>query len=483
MKIDMPAGAAYIIEELNKHGFEAYIVGGCVRDSLLGREPDDWDITTQASPGQVKRIFQKTVDTGIQHGTVTVLVDRKCREKLQSAGEMRTAAELSAAESHTTSEPYAYEVTTYRVDGVYEDHRRPSGVTFTASLEEDLKRRDFTINALAYNDERGVIDSFGGIEDLKQGVIRCVGTPADRFDEDALRILRAVRFSAQLGFRIDDDTRAAMREQAEHLRDISAERIQTELTKLIVSDYPSRLIDAYALGLTRVFLPEFDAMMETEQNNPYHLYTVGLHTVRVMEHVPKDVVLRYTALLHDVGKPVCKTTGEDGTDHFYGHQAKSEEMARIILRRLKMDNITVSRVCNLVLYHDYGITGAEDDNPAGSSRAFRRFLTKLGADNFSDFIAIRKADMAGQSDYNQARRQQTVRNMEDMYRLVTEEKHCLRISDLAIGGKDLIVLGMKPGAELGRVLRELLELVLDTPELNTKEQLTALAARMIEKHA
>lgn len=449
MRINMPAGAAYIIEELNKNGFEAYIVGGCVRDSLLGRMPDDWDITTRATPGQVKSIFRRTVDTGIQHGTVTVLVGT-C----------------------------AYEVTTYRVDGVYEDHRRPSGVTFTASLEEDLKRRDFTVNALAYSDESGIIDIFGGAEDLEKGVIRCVGKPSDRFDEDALRILRAVRFSAQLGFRIDDDTRAAMREQAENLRDISAERIRTELTKLIVSDNPSRLTDAYELGLTRIFLPEFDEMMATRQNNPYHLYTVGMHTVRVMEHVPKDTALRYTALLHDVGKPACKTTGEDGTDHFYGHQAKSEEMARIILRRLKMDNNTVSRVCKLVLYHDYGITG-----PVVTKKTFRRFLAKLGPDSFQDFITIRRADMAGQSDYNMALREQTIRDMEDMYRVVTEERHCLCIADLAIGGKELIELGMKPGAEIGRVLKQLLEMVLDTPELNTKEQLLELAVQIIEKHA
>lgn len=472
MKIDMPAGAAYIIEELNKHGFEAYIVGGCVRDSLLGKEPDDWDITTQATPEQIKDIFHRTVDTGIQHGTVTVLVDKKYQQ----------APQLPKGGAGAV-EPYAYEVTTYRVDGIYEDHRRPSGVTFTASLEEDLKRRDFTINALAYNDEKGIIDIFDGAGDLDRGIIRCVGTPSDRFDEDALRILRAERFSAQLGFRIDEDTRAAMREQAENLRDISAERIQAELTKLIMSDNPSRLADAYELGLTRIFLPEFDAMMETEQNNPYHLYTVGLHTVRVMEHVPKDMVLRYTALLHDVGKPVCKTTGEDGVDHFYGHQAKSEEMARVILRRLKLDNNTISRVCNLVLHHDYGITGIVDENPAVMRKMFRRFLMKLGPDSFQDFIVIRRADMAGQSDYNQEIREHTIRNMEDMYRLVTEEQHCLRISDLAIGGRELIALGMKPGAELGGVLKELLELVLDTPELNTKEQLTELAAQMIEKHA
>ena len=222
MKIKMPPGAAFIIDELNNHGFEAYIVGGCVRDSLLGKNPNDWDITTSATPYQVKDIFKKTVDTGLQHGTVTVLVDRQ----------------------HSCGGEYAYEVTTYRVDGIYEDHRRPKEVTFSNSIEEDLKRRDFTINAMAYNDDEGVVDIFGGATDLKNGVIRCVGVPQDRFDEDALRILRAVRFAAQLGFNIDEPTKESMKNQARFLKDISAERIREEFTKLIISDNPGMLVMA-----------------------------------------------------------------------------------------------------------------------------------------------------------------------------------------------------------------------------------------------
>lgn len=445
----MPEGARFIIEELNRNGFEAYIVGGCVRDSILGKLPNDWDITTSARPYEVKRIFRRTVDTGIQHGTVTVLYGRD-----------------------------AFEVTTYRVDGVYENHRRPKEVLFTASLKEDVKRRDFTVNAMAYNDENGVIDMFGGVDDLNNGIIRCVGNPSERFDEDALRILRAVRFAAQLGFQIDEPTRAAMKRQAGFLKDISAERIQAELTKLITSDNPNRLIEAYELGITKVILPEFDAMMQTEQNNPHHLYNVGIHTIKVMENVPVDMVLRYTALLHDVGKPDSRLTGEDGIDHFYGHQARGEKLAQAVLRRLKLDNNTIHSVCRLVLYHDYGISGDELN-----MCAFRRFLAKLGMEYFNDYIIIRKADMAGQSNYNIDRCRQAVADMEEMYNTVIAENQCLKLSDLAIGGKELVQLGMKPGREMGELLKYLLDRVIDEPKLNDASKLTDIAMEQINKNA
>ncbi len=463
MKIEMPAGAGFIITELNRHGYEAFIVGGCVRDALLGKTPNDWDITTSAPPEAVKDIFlqrqgTKTVDTGIQHGTVTVIVGRGLMHEL----------------TEDDTQPYAFEVTTYRVDGRYEDHRRPSEVTFTASLEEDLKRRDFTINAMAYNDDRGIIDIFGGRRDLEDGIIRCVGNPSERFDEDVLRILRAVRFAAQLGFKIDEPTRKAMQEQAEFLRDISAERIQVELTKLIMSDNPGMLVEAYRLGLTGVFLPEFDVMMQTEQNNPYHMYSVGMHTIKVMENTPKDMVLRYAALLHDVGKPDCKTTDEDGVDHFYGHQVRGEKMANEILRRLKLDNNTIDRVKRLVLNHDYGIS-----NENTNIRALRRFLAKLGNENFGDFVAIRRADMAGQSEYKLMQRQKAIDELIETQKIIVNENQCLKISDLAINGKDLIRLGVMPGPELGRILKQIMEMVFDDPELNERDRLMELAKELI----
>jgi tRNA nucleotidyltransferase (CCA-adding enzyme) len=455
MKIEIPTGAAYILQQLNKHGYEAYIVGGCVRDSLLGKQPNDWDITTSAKPEEVKAIFHRTIDTGIQHGTVTVLVDREILD--DGSGSLA---------SHTD---YAFEVTTYRVDGVYTDHRRPESVCFTASLEEDLKRRDFTINAMAYNPEQGVIDIFGGQEDLEKGIIRCVGEASERFDEDALRILRAVRFAAQLDFVIEDQTREAMRDQAKFLKDISVERICTELTKMIVSKHPERLEEAYELGLTQMFLPEFDVMMQTPQNNQYHLYDVGHHTLKVMEAVPATTVLRYAALLHDVGKPKCKTTDETGVDHFYGHQELSAKMARTTLRRLKLDNDTIDQVCRLVKNHDYGLSG---DGPG--MKSFRRFVAQLGAEHFADFLEIRKGDMAGQSAYHLEQRRQVIAHMEAMYAEIIEQKQCLKLSELAIGGKDLIAIGVKPGPDMGRILKALLDRVLEEPELNTREQLLAI---------
>lgn len=444
-KLYMPRGARYIIRELEKNGFEAYIVGGCVRDSILNKTPSDWDITTRATPVQIKKIFKRTVDTGIQHGTVTVLVDKSV---------VRDEA------------VYAFEVTTYRVDGEYKDHRRPSSVTFTPSLEEDLQRRDFTINAMAYNDTHGIVDIFGGREDLKKGIIRCVGIPAERFDEDALRILRAVRFAAQLGFQIDAATKAAMAKQAGFLRDISMERIQVELTKLIMSDNPGLLVTAYELGLTGVFLPEFDTMMETPQNNPHHIYSVGIHTIKVMENVLPDKIMRYAALLHDVAKPLTRVTDTEGVDHFYGHQEKGTQMAEDILRRLKMDNDTIRAVCRLVYNHDFGLCQVTE------KPLFRRFLAGLGREHFSEYIALRRADMAGQSEYRQQDKEKSIAGLIELYNEVIDRQECISISELAIGGRDLIQMGMKPGKEIGDILKTLLELVLENPEINKKDTLT-----------
>ena len=448
-KINMPEGARYIISELRKNGHEAFIVGGCVRDALLDKEPNDWDITTSAKPEEVKRIFPRTVDTGIEHGTVTVL-------------------------TYGYEPVISYEVTTYRVDGKYSDHRRPDEVSFTTSLEEDLKRRDFTINAMAYNDETGLVDIYGGCDDLKNRIIRCVGNAAERFDEDALRILRAVRFAAQLGFDIEDDTKHAMREGAPYLHDISAERIQVELTKLITSRHPELLLTAYELGITGVILPEFDEMMRTAQNNPYHIYSVGVHTIQVMKNIAATPVLRYTALLHDSGKPLTKTTGADGIDHFPGHQAESERLARTILRRLKLDNNTINDTCRLVRYHDFGITGEVTE------KSIRRFISKLGAENFDGFMAIRNADMAGQSDYRLSERKKVIELLKSSYEAIIKEEQCIRLSDMRLTGKDLIGLGMKPGRQIGEVLNYLLELVLDNPELNDKDTLTGLAKEYIK---
>ena len=443
MKINMPDNANRIIHTLQDAGYEAYIVGGCVRDAVLSKEPDDWDITTSAKPMEVKALFNRTIDTGLQHGTVTVMFGKE-----------------------------GYEVTTYRVDGKYEDHRRPNSVTFTTSLIEDMKRRDFTINAMAYNDDEGIVDNFHGVEDLEAHIIRCVGEPSERFNEDALRILRAIRFSAQLNFEIDESTKAAIENQAKYLRDISAERIQVELTKLLMADHPERLITAYELGVTKIVLPEFDKMMETPQINKHHAYNVGEHTIRVVKGVPGDKVLRWAALLHDVAKPATKTN--DGEwDHFYGHNEVGVDMAGDVLRRLKFDTATIDRVKRLVYWHDYGM------GELPGLKSFRRALNKMGMDLFEDFTYIKRADILAQSDYHREDKLKNLEILEEYYKEVVEQEQCVTVRDLAVSGKDLIEIGMKPGPELGEMLKILLDKVLDDPELNEKDVLIGLAKARI----
>lgn len=434
IKIELPLKVNKIITTLQQNGYEAYAVGGCVRDSILGREPEDWDITTSAMPEETKALFQKTFDTGIEHGTVTVLLEKE-----------------------------GFEVTTYRIDGKYEDNRHPREVTFTRSLKEDLLRRDFTINAMAYNEKDGLVDIFGGIDDLQKGMIRCVGNARERFSEDALRILRGIRFAAQLGFSIEEETRQGMKELAPTLQNISAERVQVELIKMIVSTRPELLRDAYELGITKQFLPEFDRLMMTEQETPHHMYNVGEHTLQAMRNIRSDKVLRLTMLLHDMGKPALKTMDEAGVAHFKKHAAESEKIAKRILKRLKFDNDTLNKVTKLVFYHDYRM-------PA-TPKNVRRAMNKIGEDLFPYYMEVRRADVLAQSMY---RREEKIRNLdeiEEIYKEIVRNKECVSLRSLAITGKDLIDAGMEPGKEIGEKLNELLELVIENPELNTKEKL------------
>lgn len=444
MKITLPGKVKKIIETLTKSGYEAFAVGGCVRDTMLGREPQDWDITTSAKPAEVKALFPHTIDTGIQHGTVTVLMEKE-----------------------------GFEVTTYRIDGEYEDARHPKEVTFTSNLIEDLKRRDFTINAMAYNDTVGLVDAFEGEKDLENGIIRCVGVAKERFTEDALRMLRAVRFSAQLGFRIEDKTREAIAELAPSIAKISAERIQVELVKLLVSAHPERLLVAYETGLTAVFLPEFDVMMETGQHNRHHCYSVGEHTIHALQEVRADKVLRLTMLFHDVAKPECKTTDEDGNDHFYGHPARGAELTRKILRRLKFDNDTTDRTCRLVACHD--------DNPELTERNVRRAVFRNGEQQYPLLFEVKRADIAAQSDYQRVEKLDYVNQYEQIYQDIMEKKQCLSLKSLAVTGSDLIAAGMKPGKEIGEMLHYLLDEVIEHPDYNRKEQLLELCRKRIPK--
>ncbi|MBO5325881.1 MAG: CCA tRNA nucleotidyltransferase [Lachnospiraceae bacterium] len=434
MKINMPQAVKEIIATLQQNNFEAYAVGGCVRDSILGREPNDWDITTSASPEEVKALFRRTIDTGIEHGTVTIMIDK-----------------------------VGYEVTTYRIDGKYEDGRHPTEVTFTRNLKEDLLRRDFTINAMAYNDTDGLVDIFGGLEDIERKVIRCVGDPRARFTEDALRLMRAVRFAAQLGYTIEEETREAMKEIAGNLKKISAERIQVELVKTLVSPNPFMMKDAYELGLTKYFMPEFDLAMETEQHNRHHMYTVGEHSLVATGHIRADKVLRLTMLMHDFGKPLCITTDEEGIDHYYGHPAKSEEMAEEILHRLKFDNDTIRKVCILIRHHDERIVPG--------LKYMRRAMARIGEEAFPELFEVQEADISAQSSYKRDTKLANLEANRRDYEEICAKSQCVSKATLAVTGKDLIACGMKPGKEIGAVLDAMLQDVIESPEHNEKEYL------------
>ncbi len=443
MKMVLPEDVKKIIEKLEGCGHEAYAVGGCVRDSILGKTPSDWDITTSAPPEKVKELFFHTVDTGIAHGTVTVLLGGR-----------------------------GYEVTTYRIDGEYRDGRHPSSVAFTPLLAEDLKRRDFTINAMAYNEREGLVDLFGGARDLKQGVIRCVGSPQERFSEDALRMLRALRFGAQLDFEIERETYRAIGELASHITAVSMERITVELVKLLTSEHPQRFRSVYETGLTAYILPEFDRMMETPQNTKHHCYTVGEHTLRVLQNVAPQKDLRLAALLHDVAKPETRTTDEKGQDHFYGHQERGAQIAVRILRRLKMDNDTIAKVRALVRWHD--------ERPAQSRKAVRRAMVAMGPACFPDIFALKRADTLAQSDY---RRQEKLAEIDAFERIcgeIRQSGECVSKKDLRINGRDLMALGMPQGEKMGELLQELFVMVVDDPQKNNKEYLTRQALSYIK---
>lgn len=440
-QINLPEDVQTILYTLDKAGFEAYAVGGCIRDSLLGREPNDWDITTSAQPIDVKKLFRKTIDTGIQHGTVTVMMNH-----------------------------IGYEVTTYRIDGEYVDGRHPESVEFTSSLEEDLKRRDFTINAMAYNEKDGLVDLFHGFSDMNQKNIRCVGIAEQRFTEDALRMMRAVRFSAQFGYDIEEETQRAIRKMAPNLLKVSAERIQAELIKLIVSPHPEMLRIAYENGLTQVFLPEFDHCMKTQQNNPHHCYSVGEHILHSMKQIRANKVFRLTMLFHDIGKPITKSTDSNNIDHFRKHATESALMAKDIMKRLKFDNDTMHRVYQMVKYHDWYIQANE--------KTMRRNIYKIGEELFPDIFEINEADVKAQNPSMQEEKLKKIEALRKFYEEIMEEKDCLSLKNLEVSGKDLIESGMKPGKEIGAILQKMLDEVLEDPTKNTKEYLM----RNLEKY-
>ena len=432
--VQLPAGVYRALSMLEDAGYEAFIVGGCVRDALRGITPKDYDITTSALPEETKSVFRdyRVIETGIQHGTVTVMM-----------------------------EGMPLEITTYRTEGTYSDNRHPDSVSFTASLREDVARRDFTMNAIAYSPARGLIDHFGGAEDIRGGIIRCVGDPDTRFREDALRMMRGIRFASALGFAIEEKTAAAIRENKERISAVSAERIRVELTKLLCgANVKNVLMDWWdVLG---VVIPEILPMHGFDQRTPYHIYDVWEHTAVAVSETPPVTHLRLSALLHDIGKPPSFFTDEKGVGHFYGHPAVSEKMAEEILARLKYDNVTRRRVVTLVREHDRIIEPTET--------AVKRALFRLTPEVFFNLLIIKRADNLAQSP-NYRDRLATYDRIESMAQDILERNECISVATLAVNGGDLIAIGMKPGKEIGEMLSLLLEQVIRGDLANDRDEL------------
>lgn len=435
MELVLPKAPASILHRLNGAGYEAYIVGGCVRDAMMGRQPHDWDICTNALPAQVIELFpdRKVVKTGLQHGTVTIV----------QSGE-------------------GYEVTTFRTDGAYSDHRHPDQVTFVSRLEDDLARRDFTINAMAYHPELGIQDYFGGQEDLAAGVVRCVGDPDARFQEDGLRILRALRFAARFGFRLEEETGRAMHRNRALLDQIAAERIFAELKGFLVGKGVCPLLLEYR-DLMGQILPQLQKMFDFPQHNPHHCYDVWTHTAHAVEAAPPEVELRLTMLFHDSGKPDCWSRDEKGIDHFYDHPARSEELAAQMLTRLRCDNRLRSRVLLLVRYHDAPVPQ--------NDRSGRRFLRALGEEGAFQSLAIHRADNLAQALEHLPEKLERLDRAQALLCRLLQEQACFGLKDLAISGRDLLALGYPKGPALGRELERLLELVMDGTCPNCREEL------------
>lgn len=439
MTMDMPKNADIAINLLQSAGFEAYAVGGCVRDSLLGKTPNDWDITTSAKPEDMKSVFADfhCIDTGIKHGTVTVVID---------------------------GEPL--EITTFRLDGEYEDNRHPKSVTFTSNLGADLGRRDFTVNAMAYSKMTGTVDLFGGQNDLKNGIIRCVGDPDRRFNEDALRILRALRFASALDFEIEEKTAQSLLKNRALLGNISEERIAKELLKLVCGKGAKRILTDFAPVLFEI-LPELQPMYKNSHDNPHHCYDIYEHTLIAVESIDPEPTLRFAMLLHDCGKPAVKKFDENGVAHFYGHQRISAEISAQILARLKVSNKFRDEILFLVSNHDrWELYENTEKMP--------RYLSKFGLDGVLNLLKVMRADVLAQSPEYRYRLDQ-IADAEEIAKNLAAQKPCLSLSELQINGRTLMDIGIPQGRKLGAVLAQLLDEVIDGVTKNTQEALTTRA--------
>ena len=441
MEIEISEGARRIIKILNLKGFEAYVVGGAVRDCFMKKTPHDFDIATNALPQDIKKTFPKTVDIGIKHGTVAVMDNNTC-----------------------------YEVTTFRTDGEYLDSRHPCDVQFVSDLRSDMLRRDFTINALAYNDQSGIIDCVGGVRDIENKSIRCVGDPEKRFREDALRMMRAVRFSVVLGFEIEQNTAAAIKKCAILIKKISAERIREEIEKILRSENPGGIIKLHELGLLQYIIPELDICFSVPQKNKYHIYNVGEHIIHATAESADDITIRWAALLHDIGKPLCKSVDQNGIIHFYGHHRESVRLADDILHRLRLDNESRKNILLLIENHDISI----DPNPV----SVKRVMARLGEDLFLKLLMLQEADNRAKNPKYLDDKLNRLSEVRLIYRKVLSERQPYMASDLVINGRDLIKIGFRAGREIGDTLRQLLDEVLINPSLNKREYLMMRAKQL-----
>jgi len=441
MKFDLPSQVSTALNILAAAGYEGYIIGGCVRDYILGKTPRDFDIATNALPVEMEKLFSEypLVKTGIQHGTVTVIIDS-----------------------------LPLEITTYRCEGEYIDKRRPQNVSFISSLREDCARRDFTINAIAYNETEGLIDYYYGLEDIAAKTIRAVGGANQRFREDALRIVRAIRFASELGFLIEDQTKEAIIRHKGLLNYISMERVYSELVKLVCGSDAHKTLLEY-LDVVAVFLPELKTLKGFDQYNPFHIYDVLAHTAMVVDNIAPLPHLRLAALLHDIAKPLTFSLDKKGIGHFYGHCELGSQMAKEILQRLKADNWTIERVALLIKYHDVHL----DEEP----KIIKRWMSKLTPVVFNEMLQLKRADRLAKNPRFSAERLEQLARIEQISKQILQDQECFQLKDLQINGDDLQSLGFKQGKQIGIILNKLLRLVIDE---QLENEYSALAAKTKE---
>ena len=441
MKFKLPDDVTYIIEKLHKAGFDAFVTGGAVRDMMMHKEPHDYDIATSALPEDTRRLFSRTIDTGIKHGTVTVIING-----------------------------VGYEITTFRTDGIYLDGRHPEHVRFVNSVYTDCARRDFTINSMMYGSDGEIIDFFGGRADIKEKLIRCVGESEKRFKEDALRMLRAVRFSAALSFDISPETEKAIKKCSMLIKRVSTERIFEELNKILLSDNPDYIRTLHNLGLLQYIIPQLDVCFYEEQRNKYHLYNVGEHIMQTVKNTPCNLILRWAALLHDVGKPCCSSVDSLGIIHFYGHHRESCRIATDVLYRLHMDKDSIRSISILIENHDVRV---EPSLPA-----VKRMMARTGEKLFEQLMLLQKADNMAKNPEFYPEKEQRINAALDIYKRIVAEGQPYLIAHLAVNGRDLQKIGYKTGRIIGDTLKRLTDEVIIDPQLNNREYLLERAKQL-----